>query len=317
MPPLARNSELQSPTALGAVSSCGHALDLSDDAFGHVRSSTDCLDQPEELNRRLEDDGYLYLPGFLDPSLIMEARASVCDLLAAAGKLDPAYPSIEGIAYPNETSNFNREPARDNAEVQRVVYGPELVGFYTQLFGEPVSHFDYTWFRAMSRGQGSTPHCDLVYMGRGTHQLYTCWVPYGDSTPEMGGLMLLEGSHKKSDRIKRYLEVDVDAYCTNRPRDLEKLKVDNGWSHPGYLSKNPVTLREKIGGRWLTAPEWKMGDFITFGMHMIHGGLDNQTDKLRISTDTRYQRASQPIDERWIGDNPMANRDEVKRGRVC
>jgi hypothetical protein len=60
-----------------------------------------------------------------------------------------------------------------------------------------------------------------------------------------------------------------------------------------------------------------MGDFITFGMHMIHGGLDNQTDKLRISTDTRYQRASQPIDERWIGDNPMANRDEVKRGRVC
>jgi len=52
-------------------------------------------------------------------------------------------------------------------------------------------------------------------------------------------------------------------------------------------------------------------------MHMIHGGLDNQTDKLRISTDTRYQRASQPIDERWIGDNPMANRDEVKRGRVC
>jgi len=309
--------DLQTPTSSGAVSSCGHALDLSEDAFGFVHSSADCVDQPEELRRRLIEDGYLYIPGFFDRDLVHAARASVCDRLAEAGTLDPAYPSIEGVAHPDKTSNFNREPARDNHEIARVVYGPELVGFYEKLFGEPVRHFDYTWFRAMSRGERSTPHCDIVYMGRGTHQLYTCWVPYGDTSLDAGGVMLLEDSHQKSERIKRYLEVDVDAYCTNRPRDLAKLKENAGWTHPGYLSKNPVTLREKIGGRWLTAPEWKMGDFITFGITMIHGGLDNQTDRLRISTDTRYQRASQPIDERWIGDNPMANRDEVKRGRVC
>ncbi len=297
--------------------SAGHELDVSDDAFGFVRSSADLLDQPEALRERLAEDGYLYIPGFFDPHLILAARLSVCTRLAAAGLLDPNAPVIDAIAHPDKSSNYNGELARGNSAVQRVVYGPELLGFYANLFGEPVRHFDYTWFRAMSRGQGSTPHCDLVYMGRGTHQLLTCWIPYGDTPLEMGGVMLLEGSHLKSGTIKSYLEVDVDAYCENRPNEVDKVVNQNGWSHPGYLSKNPASLREKLGGRWLTAPDWKAGDFITFGMTMVHGGLDNQMGRMRLSSDTRYQRASQPIDERWIGSNPIANTRAGKRGRVC
>jgi ectoine hydroxylase-related dioxygenase (phytanoyl-CoA dioxygenase family) len=297
--------------------SAGHELDVSDDAFGFIRSSADLLNQPEALRDRLAEDGYLYIPGFFDPHLILAARLSVCSRLAAAGLLDPNEPVIDAVAHPDKSSNYNGELARDNSAVQRVVYGPELLGFYANLFGEPVRHFDYTWFRAMSRGQGSTPHCDLVYMGRGTHQLLTCWIPYGDTPLEMGGVMLLEGSHLKSETIKSYLEVDVDAYCENRPNEVDKVVNKNGWSHPGYLSKNPASLREKLGGRWLTAPDWKAGDFITFGMTMVHGGLDNQLARMRLSSDTRYQRASQPIDERWIGSNPIANTRAGKRGRVC
>lgn len=304
-------------TLIPTLSSCGHALDLSDAAFGHVRSSADCVNDVGELRRRLEVDGYLYIPGFLDRDLVQAARAAVCERLAAAGMLDPSRPAIEGVAHPDKTSNFNAALAKKNPAVERVVYGPELLGFYRALFGEAVRHFDYTWFRALSRGQGSTPHCDLVYMGRGTHQLLTCWVPYGDTPAEMGGVMLLEGSHRQSDRIRRYLAVDVDAYCENKPDEVEAVAVKGGWSHPGYLSTNPVTLREKLGGRWLTAPEWRAGDFITFGMHLVHGGLDNQTDRLRLSSDTRYQRASQPVDERWVGDEPIANSRAGKRGRVC
>lgn len=305
------------PTStLPALSSCGHALDMSENSFGIVRSSAECLHDAVELRRRLEEEGYLYIPGFFDRDLIQTARASVCDRLAAAGVLDPAYPAIDGICRPDVTSNYNADPARHNPALSRVVYGPELLAFYANLFGEPVRHFDYTWFRALSRGQGSAPHCDLVYMGRGTHQLLTCWIPYGDTPLEMGGVTLLEGSHHQTERIKAYLEVDVDAYCENRPDEVRKVKEEGGWSHPGYLSTNPVTLREKFGGRWLSA-NWKAGDFITFGMTIVHGGLDNQTDRLRISTDTRYQRASQPIDERWIGENPIANSRAGKRGRVC
>lgn len=299
------------------LSSCGHELDASPGAFGELTRSDDCLGQPEGLRRRLDEDGYLYIPGFFDPALIQAARASVCARLAADGSLDPAHPAMEAIGHPAKTSAYRGDLARKNAEVERVVYGPEILGFYEKLFGEPVRHFDYTWFRAMSRGQGSTPHCDLVYMGRGTHELLTCWIPYGDVPLEVGGVMLLEDSHKKSGRLRRYLEIDVDSYCENRPREVERVKVQGGWSHPGSLTKNPVTLREKLGGRWLTAPEWKPGDFVTFGMTLVHGSLDNQTPRVRLSSDTRYQRASQPADGRWTGPEPIANSVAGKRGRVC
>ena len=299
------------------LSSAGYELDTSASAFGFMRSSADSAGDPVELARRLADDGYLYLPGFFDPALILAARAAITDRLAAEGSLDPAHPSIAAIARPDKKLSYRGDLARHNAAVERVVYGPELLGFYAALFGEAVRHFDHTWFRAVSRGMGTTPHCDLVYMGRGTRELLTAWIPYGDIPLEMGGVMLLEDSHKKSARIKNYLEVDVDSYCENRPKEVEKVAVKGGWSHPGVLSKNPATLRAKLGGRWLTCPDYKIGDFVTFGMTIVHGGLDNQTDRLRFSSDTRYQRASEPIDERWIGANPPANTLAGKRGRVC
>lgn len=109
----------------------------------------------------------------------------------------------------------------------------------------------------------------------------------------------------------------MDSFCENRPTHVEKVVHQEGWSHPGYLSRNPASLRAKLGGRWLTAPGWKTGDFITFGMTLVHGGLDNQLDQMRLSSDTRYQRASQPVDERWVGATPIANSRAGKRGRVC
>ena len=293
-----------------------HELDLSPEAFGELRSSADCADDVAELNRRLADDGYLYIPGFFDRDLIQAGRAAVTDRLAAESTLDPAYPAIEARRRPDRELGYRGDLAKDNTAIDRVVFGPELLDFYTRLFGEPVRHFDNKWFRAVGRGQGTPPHCDLVYMGRGTHQLYTAWIPYGDVSLELGGLMLLEHSHRQAARLRNYLEVDVDSYCENRPREVQKVKNQGGWSHPGHLTTNPYTLRQKLGGRWLTT-EYRMGDLLTFGMTLIHGSLDNQTDFVRLSSDTRYQRASQPIDTRWVGSNPSGHTLRAKQGLIC
>ena len=130
------------------------------------------------------------------------------------------------------------------------------------------------------------------------------------------GLMLLERSHLQADRIKNYLDVDVDAYCENRPKDAA-LAQEGKWKHPGWLSERSDTLPRKFNTRWLTAHEWRMGDFITFNMTMIHGSLDNATDRIRLSSDTRYQRASELADERWIGPKPIGHSTAGKRGRIC
>lgn len=293
-----------------------HELDTSPEAFGELRRSSDALDDPAELNRRLNDDGYLYIPSYLPTGLVHAGRAAICERLAAEDSLDPAHPVIDAIARPDKVMTYRGDLAVNNTAVQRVVFGPEMMRFYERLFGEPVRHFDHLWFRAVSRGQGTPPHADLVYMSRGTHQLLTCWIPYGETPLEVGGLMVLEGSHKQEQRLRNYLEVDVDHYCENRPKDVAKVRDGGGWSHPGYLTTNPYTLRQKLGGRWLTA-EYQPGDILTFKMTLLHGSLDNQTDRIRLSSDTRYQRASQPADPRWVGSKLALHNKEAKLGRIC
>ncbi|MCW5547413.1 MAG: phytanoyl-CoA dioxygenase family protein [Opitutaceae bacterium] len=305
-----------STLALPELTALGLPVDTNDAAFGWLRSSEDLLGDPTALRTRLEDDGYLFIRNFFPQEIIRTARLSMLRRLDGANLLDKAYPLEDGIATKDKSITFMPELARDNPDVQRVVFGPEIVGFYEKFFGGPIRHFDYIWVRSLGRGHGTSPHCDLVYMGRGTHRLLTCWIPYGEVPVDQSPLMLLENSHKKSARIKNYLESDVDTYCENRPEQVRKVKEEGGWSHAGWLSNNPVSLREKFGGRWLTA-QFQPGDFLTFRMDMIHGSLDNATDRVRLSTDTRYQPANEPIDERWIGANPAAHGKAGKRGRIC
>ena len=305
-----------STATLPQIHSYGHALDMSEDKFGLLRDSSDAATDFVELRRRFATDGYLYMKGYLDRGQVLEARASLTERLAAAGALDPAYPHIEGIARQDSGYLFKPDLTTGNEKVQRLLYSGRLTEFYRQFYGEDIRHYDFTWLRAIGPGKGTNPHCDLPYMGRGTHQHMTCWLPYGDVSYELGGLMILEGSFKRMDLLQNYVYRDVDAYCENKPADVTKVK-DGKWTFTGTLSHNPPAVRNKFGGRWLTT-EYEAGDFLTFGMFLVHASLDNRTEnRLHISSDTRYQRASEPIDERWIGANPPAHGPNGKRNLIC
>lgn len=303
-------------TALPQLYSYGHPLDMADDKVGLLRDSSDAADDVVELRRRFAEDGYLYMRGYLDRDRVLEARASLTSRLAEAGVLDPAHPHVDAVCKPGSGYVFKPEITNNNPEVQNLLYGPELIGFYQRFYGEDVRHYDFTWLRAVGPGRGTNPHCDLPYMGRGTHQHMTCWLPYGDISFELGGLMILEGSHKRMDLLENYVYRDVDSFCENKPADAANAKAGK-WTFSGTLSHNPPVLRNKFGGRWVTT-EFRAGDFLTFGMFLVHASLDNRTEnRLRISSDSRYQRASEPIDERWVGANPPGHTTAGKRGRIC
>ncbi len=303
--------------------SLGQTLDASPDALGLLSESNELLDDPAALRARLNEDGYLYLRDFFPTDLILAGRLAVFSALRDAGELDATTDWMEGWVPATAASTgggggtFRPELAAASPEIQRVVFGPEILNFYTRLFGEPVRHFDFIWARLMGPGHGTATHCDQVYMGRGSERLLTCWIPYVDIPLEVGGLILLEKSHLQSERIARYLTKDVDAYCENKADQVQAVAKDGKWSFPGWLSQRPDTLPAKFASRWLTSELWRAGDFITFRMDLIHGSLDNQSKRLRFSTDTRYQPASHPADERWIGPNPPGHGLAGKRGRIC
>lgn len=305
-----------STETLPQIISYGHKLDMPEDKFGLLRDSADAADDMPELRRRFEQDGYLHIKGYLDRDQVLEARAALTERLAEAGALDPAYPTIEAVAKPGAGYIFKPELTNGCEPVQRLLYSGRLTDFYRKFYGEEIRHYDYTWLRAIGPGKGTNPHCDLPYMGRGTHKHMTCWMPYGDISYELGGLMILEGSHKRMDLLENYVYRDVDTFCENKQADVEKVTAGK-WTFTGTLSHNPPAVRNKFGGRWLTT-EFQAGDLLTFGMFTVHASLDNQTaNRLRISSDSRYQRASEPIDERWIGVNPPAHGPNGKRGLIC
>lgn len=307
---------MSTSTSLPQIYSYGHALDMEESRIGLMRDSSDAADDVEELRRRFADDGYLFMRGYLDRDEVLRARASLTERLAAEGVLDPRYPHVDGYAAPGGGYVFKPEITDHNPAVQNLLYSGRLIEFYRRFFGEEVRHYDFTWLRAVGPGKGTNPHCDLPYMGRGTHRHMTCWIPYGDTSFELGGLMVLEQSHKRMDLLEKYVYRDVDTFCENKPTDAARARAGK-WSFSGTLSHHPPMVRNKFGGRWLVT-EYQPGDFLTFGMFLVHASLDNRTpDRIRLSSDSRYQRASEPIDERWVGPNPPGHSAAGKLGRIC
>lgn len=289
-----------------ALSSKGHELDMSPGSFGELLRSDDILYNTSALQERFAQEGYLYIPGFFDRERIQSARTELLNRIGIYGGLDPACPQEEAI--PSGKLSVPRGGLlTQNESLRNVVFSQRLMDFYARFLGGDSRHYDHIWTRVIGPGQGTSPHCDLVYMGRGTQNVMTAWIPYGDVSLELGGLMILEKSHLQQARLRKYLELDVDAYCVNRSQARH---------NPGHLTTNPVTLREKLGGRWLSTA-FQMGDLLTFGMKTVHGSLDNGARSYRLSTDTRYQLANEPIDERWVGPDTEEWAEKNRIGKIC
>ena len=303
---------------LPRLSSFGQELDTAPKAFGWLHDSSEIVDDAEELRVRMANDGYVFLPGYLNREEVIEARRTCVQKLADAGQLDKNFDIMEAVAAPQSQVKFMPELAQENPALMKVLYDGPMMAFYEKLLGGPVRHFDFTWFRAVSPGRATPPHMDVVYMGRGTQKLFTSWTPLGDIDLETGGLIVLEKSHKHERLNKNYGTKDVDKFCTNR-RDEGFTKMGGGGniSDGGWLSRTPAKLRQNLGGRWLTAPQFRMGDLLAFSVFTVHASLDNYSNRIRLSSDSRYQLASEPADERWIGPNPIGHGPAGKRGMIC
>ena len=293
----------------------GQRLEHGAHAFGEL-SRTGRSEDPATLRARLVEEGYLYIPGFFEPADVLAVRGVLVERLAAGDWLAPGSAPMDAVAIPGvaiDMGVLSTELADDNEPMRRLLYEGRMIRFYEELLGGPIRHFDFTWIRTATAGNPTKVHTDIVFMGRGTTNLYTSWVPYGDIPVEMGGLTVLERSHEDEEIRDVYGRQDVDSYCENLGQD------PGDYEHPNanpYLTEDPASFRRRLGGRWLTA-DFRVGDLLVFGMYTAHGALDNRTDRVRLSSDSRYQLASEPIDDRWIGPNPAGHRKAGKRGIIC
>lgn len=272
------------------LTSNGYTLQESPDRLGRLeptppRERTD----REALWARLRRDGYLYLTDHLDPEDVWEFRRYYFDALSRAGLIMDGSDPIDGIAA---------DDAFDRAAYRRILYeeivpgaryealcrAPRIAEWFAWLF-EDDAHLHrrkiirHTQPGETGIGSATQAHYDLVYLREGSDRVLSMWIPLGDIPVERGGLAYLERSHQR---------VMADERAGRLPRPAASITADL------------PSLADDYNARWLIA-DYAAGDVMVHSAYLIHAGLDNvDTERrMRLSTDIRYQRVTDPIDWRW------------------
>lgn len=266
-------------------------LELGSKYLSTLRDANDLIDDMDAIHRRMDEDGYLLIRGLQNTEKVKAARQVVLDNLKANDQLDLDQPADIGVAAPGKKGRFlgGAKQVTHTPEFLSVVESPEIMKFFEGFLDGPVLTYDYKWLRAVGPGDNTGAHYDVVYMGRGTKSLYTVWTPLGEVSYDMGPLVILVGSHQFDAVKETYGKMDVD-------RDHVT----------GHFTNEPIDMVNQYGGQWQTS-EFHPGDVIIMGIYTMHGSLNNLTNRYRISTDTRYQLETEPVDERWIGKDPIAH----------
>lgn len=250
-----------------------------------------------DLQAQLDERGYLLLRGAHDAGEVIAARREVLARLAAVDEIEQ--PSEDGVAT-GRSSRAQQHPdlgafwrsVSEGPALRRVIDGPRITALMTQLFGETATPFSFAWLRAVTAGRASPLHVDHPYMNRGSQRLVTVWTPLGQVERTDGALYVVEGSHGWSDVRARFEGHDVD-------RDP---------SRPGHMHEHPIDLAAERRSQLLTTT-FQPGDCMVFGMFTAHAAFDNgsTSGKVRVSCDTRFQPAADPMDERFAGADPPAH----------
>ena len=66
-------------TTIPQLTAMGLELDMSPECCGELEPSTALLDDPSALRERMQERGYLYLPGHLDRDEVLAARREMAD----------------------------------------------------------------------------------------------------------------------------------------------------------------------------------------------------------------------------------------------
>ncbi|WP_439564609.1 phytanoyl-CoA dioxygenase family protein [Microcella sp.] len=271
------------------ITSNGYTLDESPRRLGLLEPVPDSeRDDKDALWHRMRRDGYLYLKNQIDPQIVRDFREYYFTKMAATGLIERGSDVRVGVdAQADIDRGLMRSILFDEivpgAYYQAITAHPAIKGWFEWFLGDDVHLHKRKIVRHVRPGEAgigtaTQAHYDLVYLREGTDKVLSMWIPMGDCPVDMGGLAYLEGTHQHVMKDER-----------------------DGILRPAqWITADLPKLAEKYDTRWLVA-DYEAGDVVVHSAHIIHAGTDNvdPMDRIRLSTDIRYQRAADPIDWRW------------------
>jgi ectoine hydroxylase-related dioxygenase (phytanoyl-CoA dioxygenase family) len=234
----------------------------------------------EELRAIMERQGYLFFRRLVPVDEVMAVRRAVLEQCEQAGWLDSAYDLQEAVVA------AGMQPTTEGKSEYMAVYRkvlklpvfhdfpnqPALLAVARLLLGDEVLVHPRRIGRltfANNTVATTPPHQDYYYI-RGSVHTYSCWAPLGDCPISLGGLAVWPGSQHRG-------------------------FLDHSVHFPGAIGGCGVPV-DPADAVWHTT-DYGAGDAVFFHSYTIHKALPNLSgNRLRVSTDNRYQRREDPID---------------------
>ncbi len=267
------------------------------DHLEELRVSNDARNDPEELQRRIDDDGYLFFKQLQNPDKLLELRRQIMTTLQEGGWLIQGTDPMDGIT---DVSSVCTEGDREYTDVyhevqkleafHRSAHWPEVTQMIERVMGRPSmpqpQQIARIWFPKYT--EHTTPtHQDFVHF-QGTFEALTLWAPIGDCPIELGGLAVLPGSHKVGEVLDHHFSLGAGG-----------LNVD---------VEEEAARHKEVAGSWHTT-NYEVGDTLIFPALTIHKALPNVTeDRMRVSLDNRYHPIGETIAEHML--KPHLNNDD-------
>jgi hypothetical protein len=226
------------------------------------------------LAARMARDGYLYVRGLLPADVVARVQREVGAVAQDAGWLRRDTPVAEAVADP---AGFCVDPEPGYLEVLRRInrleryhalkHHPRLLGLFERMLGAPVFPHPRVLMRNIFPGRSeytTKAHQDYPNV-QGTPDVYTAWMPLIDCPLEVGGLQVARGSHALG---------------------VLDFGIGNG--------AGGIEILDPLEGRWTGGP-MRAGDVLVFHSLTVHKGIENRSDRLRMSIDCRFQRVRDPF----------------------
>lgn len=231
------------------------------------------LGNPKALKHFMSEHGYLYLKGAIEQKMIEKVRQDIHLTCVNHGIIKNT--SDKSFITPETLEIFEKDTPAWKAFYKDILClhsfnsiptDNTLYKTMTTFFGESVFHHSRVnarFFANIPFHFVSPPHMDFTWVG-GTTNVWTCWIPIVEVVPLLGGLQLIDKSHK-------------EGFSSKWRNDADGLIVPES-------------------SKWSTSSRFEIGDAVFFHSKTVHSGGGNfLKDRLRISIECRFQPVSEPV----------------------
>ena len=269
-----------------------------------LQDSENLLNNFEELVSKINIDGYIFLRNVLNKKRVNKVREEILEIFKKYNLIEEntlSEPKWSGTKVSGGMLQPDGEIGLEIAKLKSIedLYkSKEIIEINRILCGGEV----FPWIENQDRVRAYLPGIDsfqtagqTVLTVTPTHQdnfpfrtiegktvqFFTTWVPLMEINETVGGLSIMNNSHKRG-YFKHFLN---DGQLMGVPSS--KKELDN-WVAEGAVSSSGK-IEPTDNERWIRA-DYHVGDILIFHPLLVHRGLPNNSNMIRLSADFRYQR---------------------------